>query len=308
MKVIPARNLVCPIDGKKLTAKSSDKPDDKLADYTGDRNSISSSLICGNGHNFDFARQGYLNLLVVQHKASRDPGDTKEMVTARRRFLETGSYEAIATEIANLTEKHLADMALPATIPATILDAGCGEGYYLTWLLEIAKKWMYPQVGVMIGMDISKWAIQAAAKRDRQITWIVGSNARPPFSPSSIDLILCAFGFPSFDIFYDILKPKGKIIMVDPALNHLIELRQLIYPELRQRVSPVQNMQIEGFNLVDSSSLTYKAEVNDRQAVQDLFLMTPHYFRSPPEAKTTIAALQKLEFTVDVSFRTLVKY
>ena len=120
MKVIPARNLVCPIDGKELTAKLTgklaDKTDVKLADYTGDRNLISSSLICGNGHNFDFARQGYLNLLVVQHKASRDPGDTKEMVTARRRFLETGSYEAIATEIANLTEKHLADMALPCLL------------------------------------------------------------------------------------------------------------------------------------------------------------------------------------------------
>ncbi|AFY73256.1 methylase involved in ubiquinone/menaquinone biosynthesis [Synechococcus sp. PCC 7502] len=289
MKVVTPNNLVCPIDGKELTPRN-------------------QSLICSKGHNFDIARQGYFNLLMVQHKASRDPGDTKEMVAARSRFLQTGCYEAIAQTIANLTEKHVSNLSDLNSI--TILDAGCGEGYYLNWLLTMAQKWKYPEVGILIGMDISKWAVQSAAKRNREITWIVGSNARPPFSPNSINLILCAFGFPSFDVFRRVLKPLGKIIMVDPAPNHLMELRQLIYPELKSKTSTVQTLPskgFNGFNLVESYHLTYKAKVENSQAVQDLFLMTPHYFRSPPTAKTTIAALQELEFTVDVNFQVLAK-
>ena len=286
MKVISANNIVCPIDGSQLVPK--------------DR-----SLICAQGHNFDLARQGYFNLLVVQHKASRDPGDTKEMVAARRRFLELGCYEAIANSIANLTEKHLIKLGSSIHNPVTILDAGCGEGYYLDWLRAKAEGWQLTEAAI-IGMDISKWAVQSAAKRDRQITWIVGSNARPPFLPNSIDLIICAFGFPSFDIFHRILKPLGKIIMVDPAPNHLVELRQLIYPELKSkpRSEPIQ---AERFDLIDSYNLTFKSKIETSQAVQDLFLMTPHYFRSPPTAKIAIAALQRLEFTVDVSFQVLLK-
>jgi 23S rRNA (guanine745-N1)-methyltransferase len=283
MQVVSAHNLVCPIDGDALTRQE-------------------HNLICPRGHNFDIARQGYLNLLVVQHKASRDPGDTKEMVVARKRFLETGAYDPIANQIANLAEQHLSYMATPVTI----LDAGCGEGYYLSRMLAMSAKWTSPTVGAMIGMDISKSAVQSAAKRDRQITWIVGSNARPPFLPNSINLILCAFGFPSFDIFRRILKPGGKIMLVDPAPNHLIELRQLIYPELKPRTA-IAPTQAAGFDLLSSCNLTFKTAAEQPQVVQDLFLMTPHYFRSPPEAKTTIAALDKLEFTVDVSFFVLVK-
>jgi len=301
MQVTSAHNIICPIDGSPLIPKNQILKDQIPKDQ---------SLICSQGHNFDIARQGYFNLLVVQHKASRDPGDTKEMVAARRRFLEIGCYEAIANSITNLTEKHLIKLGIklgsnPAN-PITILDAGCGEGYYLSWLRTRAENWQHLS-GAMIGMDISKWAIQSAAKRDRQITWIVGSNARPPFLPNSIDLIICAFGFPSFDVFHRILKPSGKIIMVDPAFNHLVELRQLIYPELKAAAALPEQIQTPGFNLIDSYNLTFNSKIETSQAVQDLFLMTPHYFRSSPAAKIAIAALQRLEFTVDVSFQVLTK-
>ncbi len=85
MKVVSTQNIACPIDGIALTRHD-------------------QSLVCPKGHSFDVARQGYLNLLMVQHKASRDPGDTKEMVAARQRFLGTGCYESIANTIANLAE------------------------------------------------------------------------------------------------------------------------------------------------------------------------------------------------------------
>jgi len=284
MRAITANNLVCPIDGNHLTRQA-------------------HSLICDRGHNFDIARQGYLNLLVVQHKASRDPGDTKEMVAARRRLLDTGCYEPIATSIANLAAEHLSSMPSPRV---TILDAGCGEGYYLDRLLQLSEQWISPIEVALIGLDISKWAIQSAAKRSDRITWIVGSNRRPPFALGSIDLIICAFGFPSFEIFRTILKPWGKIILVDPAPDHLIEMRQLIYPELRQReLQSIESDRTQGFQLIDRRNLTFKSQVSQSGAVQDLFAMTPHYFRSPPEGKATIAGLDRLEFTVDLNLRVL---
>ncbi|CAN1213164.1 Methylase involved in ubiquinone/menaquinone biosynthesis [Tumidithrix helvetica PCC 7403] len=284
MKLVFANNLVCPIDGSALTPHE-------------------HSLTCPKGHNFDKARQGYLNLLVVQHKASRDPGDTKEMVAARTRFLSTGCYEPIAHAIADLTKKHLAH--IPCAERVTILDAGCGEGYYLDWMGKKAATWN--SEAVLIGLDISKWAIQSAAKRSREITWIVGSNRRPPFLARSIDLIVCAFGFPSFEDFRHILKPRGKIILVDPGVNHLIEMRQVIYSELREKISPaIASTEAEGFNLVDRYNLSYRSEVSRSEDIQDLFAMTPHYFRSPQSGKTALAQLKQLAFTVDVNFRILV--
>jgi 23S rRNA (guanine745-N1)-methyltransferase len=283
MKVLAANNLVCPIDGSDLIQRE-------------------HSLVCPKGHNFDVSRQGYLNLLVVQHKASRDPGDTKEMVAARSRFLKIGCYEQIANTISNLTAKHL---SAPATQKVAILDAGCGEGYYLDWMRQMTSTWVQSE-GILIGLDISKWAIQSAAKRSREITWIVGSNRRPPIQPGSIDTIVCAFGFPSYEIFRHILKPWGKVILVDPAENHLIEMRQLIYSELKPRVlAPITSAEAEGFKLVDSYNLTYDSEVCNSESVQDLFAMTPHYFRSPQEGRTAIARLNRLKFTVDVNFRIL---
>jgi 23S rRNA (guanine745-N1)-methyltransferase len=223
------------------------------------------------------------------------------MVAARTRFLSTGCYEPIASAIADLTEKHLAN--IPFSERVTILDAGCGEGYYLDWMGRKAAKWNYPE-GVLIGLDISKWAIQSAAKRSREITWIVGSNRRPPFLAESIDTIVCAFGFPSFEDFRLILKPEGKIILIDPGVNHLLEMRQMIYSELRERVLPaISSTEVEGFKLVDRYNLSYQSEVSRSEDIQDLFAMTPHYFRSPQSGKNALAKLHKLTFTVDVNFR-----
>ena len=94
--------LLCPICGETL-----------------DR--IEKQYRCGNGHSFDVARQGYVNLLPVQQKRSLNPGDTREQVLGRRAFLETGCYEPISNAL-NEAAKELG-----ATGP--ILDVGCGEGY-----------------------------------------------------------------------------------------------------------------------------------------------------------------------------------
>ena len=114
-KITPFQALACPLDGAPLQRDA-------------------STWRCAAGHCFDIASQGYANLLPVQQKRSRDPGDSKEMVAARQRFLNAGFYEPIAA-----ATRRAALAELPATALASCLDAGCGEGYYLRQLAEFAR-------------------------------------------------------------------------------------------------------------------------------------------------------------------------
>ena len=142
--------MACPIDGKKLTSDE-------------------TQLSCEQGHTFDIARQGYVNLLPVQAKRSKNPGDSKAMVVARTAFLDSGVYEPIAKYLTELISPQIEE---DRTI--CILDAGCGEGYYLDYVYqELLKTGNNCNVS-MIGLDISKPAIVASSKRNRQLDWSQG--------------------------------------------------------------------------------------------------------------------------------------
>jgi 23S rRNA (guanine745-N1)-methyltransferase len=264
--------LACPLDGAPLTP-------------------VDGGWACPAGHRYDQAAQGYVNLLPVQHKRSRDPGDSKEMVAARRRFLEAGHYRPIADLAASAA---LTD--LPAD--AACLDAGCGEGYYLRQLAAAADA--AGQSPALLGLDISKWAVQAAAKAQRgTATWVVGSNARLPVLPATLDRVLCLFGFPVYPEFACALKPGGQLIMIDAGPDHLRELREIIYPTLkppRDGEPPLP----EGFAAAPGESLRQTLTLNDAASIADLLAMTPHLYRATPEGRARAAALQTLRLTVDV--------
>src|SRR5574343_199417 len=141
MTIVPFQSLACPLDGAPLQRDG-------------------QSWRCAAGHCFDVAAQGYANLLPVQKKRSLDPGDSKEMVAARRRFLNAGHYAPIAELVRRAV---LADVAADASLAC--LDAGCGEGYYLRQLAAAVGD---RQTLAILGLDISKWAVLAAAKQDRR--------------------------------------------------------------------------------------------------------------------------------------------
>ncbi len=167
MQIVAAANLACPIDGLPLETHA-------------------AQCRCAAGHTYDMAREGYCNLLVVQHKASRDPGDSKDMVAARRRFLELGHFEPIADRTFEVARECMAAAQGGAF---NIVDAGCGEGYYLDRLARLAAA--SPDAGAvaLAGIDVSKWAIKSAARRKVPVTWLVANNRQPPFLPGSVDLI-----------------------------------------------------------------------------------------------------------------------
>src|SRR5690606_26795680 len=110
-------------------------------------------------------------------------------------------------------------------------DAGCGEGYYLRELATLARGLKLE----VVGLDICKWAVQAAARRSADMSWAVGSNARLPLPDACIDRILCMFGFPVHAEFARVLKAAGRLIQVEAGPDHLRELREVIYPTLKPR-------------------------------------------------------------------------
>jgi 23S rRNA (guanine745-N1)-methyltransferase len=271
--IVPFLDLACPLDVVALRR-------------TGD------TWGCASGHSFDIARQGYIHLLPVQKKHSRDPGDSKQMVAARRRFLSAGFYRPIAAMVGKAV---LAD--LPSGITVNCLDAGCGDGYYLHQLAAEAGD---EQTLALLGLDISKWAILSAAKHDKRSSWVVGSNANLPVRARSLDRVLCMFGFPVYAEFARVLRPGGQLLQVDAGSDHLRELREIIYPTLKPK-DGVRAQAPEGFADLPGERIRYSVSLDSKEQIADLLMMTPHLYRASAEGRAKAAALTALSVTVDVS-------
>ena len=272
MSIGPFQALACPLDGTPLHC-------------TG------SAWACASGHSFDIASQGYTNLLPVQHKRSRDPGDSKEMVAARRRFLAAGFYRPIAAAVG-----RAALAGLPADATISCLDAGCGEGYYLRQLAAAAGD---EHTLALLGLDISKWAVLAAAKQDKRPSWVVGSNAKLPVLPGTLDRLLCMFGFPVYPEFARVLKPGGLLLQVDAGPDHLRELREIIYPSLKPERPDVMPTPA-GFRRLPTQTLGFPIELTHAGQIADLLAMTPHLHRASAEGRAKAAALTALSLSVEV--------
>lgn len=271
MSILPFTALACPLDGAPLHREG-------------------SAWRCAAGHNFDIASQGHTHLLPVQHKRSLDPGDSKEMVAARRRFLNAGHYQPIAEAVARATLAEL-------PTDAACLDAGSGEGYYLRQLAAAASD--QGKTLAILGLDISKWAVLAAAKQDPRPNWVVGTNARLPVLDGTLDRVLCLFGFPVYAEFARILKPGGRLIQVDADPDHLRELREIIYPTLKPPRTGKQQ-EPEGFTSLPGDAVGYTLDLDGAEPIADLLAMTPHLYRASAEGRAKAAALTHISLTIDV--------
>jgi 23S rRNA (guanine745-N1)-methyltransferase len=259
--------------------------------------SYEGCLRCDSGHSYDIARLGYVNLLSASDKRSKDPGDSKEMVAARGSFLSTGHYEPIADRLAELlTPLIRAD--------STIVDAGCGEGYYLQQLQAMLSS-SNGFTPAMIGLDISKWAVQAATRR-LAATWLVASNRNIPVAAHSVDCLLSLFGFPMYDSFQQVLKKGGALLVLSAGPRHLIELREVIYPEVKSSESSVvQQAHNAGFTAGETSTLEFTTGALNPLEINHLLSMTPHFYRAGQEGIKRAALLDKFPVTVDVVFQLL---
>ncbi|QQD21724.1 methyltransferase domain-containing protein [Venatoribacter cucullus] len=250
---------------------------------------------CANGHSFDRARQGYLNLLVAQHKKSKAPGDNMDMVDARQRLLDSQLYRPIS----DLLNQWVLELSLNQTAPLHIADVGCGEGYYTQRLQEVLED--HQLAHRLYGVDISKDALKRAARRSNRIDWLVASGGQLPFLPHSLDMITCLFTNLMPQGFARVLKPGAPVILLNTGSDHLLELRQQIYGEVnRQAFDPVPAMQQHGYQLSGDQPLTYQTQLTSQQAIMDLLLMTPHRWKIRDEALQRLQQLDELPITIDV--------
>ena len=187
-----------------------------------------------------------------------------------------------------------------------IVDAGCGEGYYLRRLVELAAASPQPGKLTLAGVDISKWAVQAAARRGDPVTWIVGNNRHLPFAAASVDLIVSMFGFPVWDGFKPVQAPGGRVLLVDPGPDHLLELREVIYPTVKRGEPPSLKAAVAaGYRVEQASGVRYAVEIEQPTLLQDVVAMTPHASRMPLTGREALTRLERLRVTFDVNYRLL---
>ena len=166
----------------------------------------SRSWCCENRHQFDQAKEGYVNLLPVQHKRSREPGDSAEMMQARREFLEAGYYQPLRDRVVSLLAPALSQPE------CKILDIGCGEGYYTAALADAAG-----EAGQVYGLDVARMAIRLAAKRYPAVRFCVASSQRLPFADHALDAVVRIYAPCNEAELARVLKPGGLVLTVTPA-------------------------------------------------------------------------------------------
>lgn len=244
---------------------------------------------CDNGHCFDHAREGYVNLLLAHQRRSRMPGDSKDMLQNRRLFLEQGHYRVLADGLARLVLEDCTNN--PATRYAW-LDAGCGEGHYTGHIQHVLETGCPRQVIEGGGIDISRYAIRMAARRYHDIRFAVAGNTALPVPARSLNAMLRIF-VPGKEIeAMRVLRPGGLFITVRPGPRHLFALRRMIYDSPREHeahITPVEGLrherriQLEGTLVITGEDVTR------------LFSMTPYYWRASEDRQLAIQAIDRLE-------------
>jgi 23S rRNA (guanine745-N1)-methyltransferase len=243
---------------------------------------------CDSGHCFDVAREGYVNLLPVQHKHSREPGDDVQMLMARRAFLQAGHYQPLCAAV----------LAQLAPLQArSLLDIGCGEGTYTGAFTAVA--------GEVIGLDIARPAIRMAAKRHPAITWLVGSNALLPLADHSIEVITAMFTQLQVDEMQRVLRPGGHVLVATPAADHLWSLRELLFEQVRAH-QPDKFLTgfAAGFDLQAQQELRIEMQLQQHD-LQGLLQMTPYAWKARPERRAALAQQGQLQTTAAFSLMLL---
>ncbi len=259
-----AANYLCPLCQQALT----------FAD---------KSYRCVNNHSFDQAKQGYVNLLPVQFKHSKAPGDNKEMVLARRAFLDNGFYQPLVDKMLSLY-LHYGKTAEP------LLDAGCGEGFYSHQHKNSTNQ--------VYGVDIAKETIKIAAKRYQDCHFSVGTLSKLSVSDNYFSWVTSVYAPILEEEFTRVLKEKGYLLTVTPAQHHLYELKELIYQKAHEH--DVNKTPIKQLTLIVEERLSYPMVFDCNKDVLNLLAMTPFAFKASDEVICQLKS--RKQFTCQADF------
>lgn len=226
---------------------------------------LETNFKCCNRHSFDLAKFGYVNLAPqIKQSANYD----KENFQNRQQILEAGFYQAILDAVS--------DLLASSKTTTTILDIGCGEGFYSRKLQEShSEKTFY-------AFDISKDSVQIAAKSEPNwaVNWFVGDLARLPIKDANMDILLDIFSPANYGEFRRVLSKDGILIKVIPTENHLKEIRQRVQDQLTNKEYSNQDIKEhfqEHFTILSSQSASLTKTITAEQ-LQALLSMTPLLF------------------------------
>lgn len=250
--------LLCPICNEKLIQ-------------------VNRSAVCNNHHAFDYAKQGYLNLLIKQ---SVDHGDNKEMVQARTQFLNSNHYGFLKEELVHLSKQYQ---------PEVLSDLGCGEGYYTSGLQAQEK----------YGFDMSKEALKHASRVDKTTQYAVASIFRLPLEDESCDMMVTCFAPFAKDEIERVLKKNGHFIFVSPGPKHLFQMKQCLYATpYDNEVKPLDT------TLVLEKEYTISNTFHcDNTTLLSLFKMTPYYHRTRSEDMDKLTKQDGMDITAQFVIR-----
>ncbi len=245
------------------------------------------SIFCAGArrHLWDISASGYVNL------AASSGGDPADCVKARRRFLALGHYSPLAEKISELIERHSDREAL--------VDAGCGEGYYTARFAE--------SVGLACGFDLSRAAIEAAAKRRLENAFfaVAGINAMP-LASERISVLTNIFA-PCFEAeFARVLKPGGALIIAAAGERHLLSLKDALYDTSTLNTERA-DLPTSLFDEVEACRLSYDFELTEHGQIADLFAMTPYYYRTGRESFERLDGLDRLTVGADFTVKVYIK-
>lgn len=252
------------------------------------------TLRCARGHSFDIAREGYANLLLANQKASREPGDNAAMLASRRRFLEAGFYDPLSDAI-NQSVRDILNTGSGGEF--SILDSGCGEGYYLRRLLKHVEADTPGAPVSGYGLDVSKVAVRMAAARDRNAFYVVGSSYNLPFLSDKLSAILTVFAPVATAEYQRVLARDGTLLVIQPGPYHLMALKRLLYDH------PVENelhpLDTSAFQLAETKRVAYSVDLPAASAIDDLFKMTPFYYQASRDRQELVEAQHSLTTELD---------
>lgn len=243
---------------------------------------------CANGHSFDCAKEGYVNLLPVNQKRSREPGDSAEMLNARRRFLEAGHYGPLADAIGAQLQSLSAE-------PACVLDVGCGEGWYVRRLVE--NGWPAEQI---FGVDIAKAGVRLAAKKQPRAQFAVASSYHLPVADSSVNTVLRVFAPGPTEELRRVLKSDGTLVDVSPGPEHLWSLKSHLYDHPQRHEAPEV---LKGLAPVSELRCEFPLNIKSNAQVRDFLAMTPFAWKGRAKAREALEQQDSLTLEADFLLR-----
>lgn len=281
------------------------------------------SLICRGGaktHTFDVARQGYVNMLPPGRGRNAKSGDDAEMVRSRSAFLSLGYYDRISDTVADLILEYYPTEETGGIIK--IADSGCGEGYHTCrFVKRISETGMTPVC--CAAFDASKNAAAHAAKSAAEqalapkngigapfegsslISFMTGNIFYLPLKDKSVGAVVSMFAPIAGDENFRILTHGGITVVAASGEDHLIEMREMIYPNVIKKPSVPKAG--DGFYQADCKNLKYKIKLESNSSIMNLFGMTPFCYKTPPNAVKILEKTDLLELTVDTDLYVFIK-